>query len=215
MPRDVLKERIALEDYTTFRAISFEYVDSRHWMARTYSDLLGLPQARSNVLARMRFSSDRSVVLQENVAYCFKQRQGGYRPGRYNTTSFPCLYSSCEARTASIEKLTYLLSESAGVDGPSVVVFDLRVTGIYWDLTGVSIAEPRLKIDDYSFTQEVAELARRDSAGLRAPSARCNGTNVATFEELAVQVGDIREAFRCQSELPPDKAYDGRELLSD
>ena len=120
-----------------------------------------------------------------------------YMSSRYGDGMFPVLYGSLELDTTVHETVYHFarfVLDSEGVDEivrRDQAVYAIHCRALLVDLRGKRETHPQLVGDDYKFTQEVGRRVSSEGlAGLLAPSARVDGTNVVVFKrDVLSEVG--------------------------
>lgn len=121
------------------------------------------------------------------IGYPFETQS--FMASRYGDGTFGVWYGSVDSLETSLHETAYhMIQDELNIHGLREIVVRERAVylvfceGILLDLVGREKNYPQLISDDYSYTQSIGKrLAREGHPGLRAPSARCKGVNVAVF----------------------------------
>jgi hypothetical protein len=111
-----------------------------------------------------------------------------YLSSRYGNGAFGVWYGSLELETTIHETAYHMIQEELRVEGskgPIIrerAVYIVHGRAVLIDLRGKEKQFPGLIAQDYSLTHQIGErLHSEGHPGLLAPSARCKGTNLASF----------------------------------
>lgn len=160
-----------------------------------FSDLTDGDEFQSEVAitAEMRVKSEIPAgVIQRGFHYTtaigYPFETDPYLCSRYGNGAFGVWHGSLELETTIHETAYHMIREEQrveGLKGPIVrerAVYFVHCRAVLIDLRGKEKLFPRLIAQDYSFTHEIGErLHGEGHPGLLAPSARCEGTNLASF----------------------------------
>jgi hypothetical protein len=120
------------------------------------------------------------------IAYPFEAEP--YLNSRYGTGAFGVWYGSLEINTTIHETAYHMLQEELrieGLKGPVIrerAVYLVRCRAVLIDLRGKEKHFPGLIAQDYGLTHEIGERMHSEGhPGLLAPSARCAGANLVSF----------------------------------
>jgi hypothetical protein len=160
-----------------------------------FSDLTDGDEYQSEVamIAEMRVKSEippdiiqRGFHYTTAIGYPFEADP--YLSSRYGNGAFGVWYGSLELETTIHETAYHMIREELrveGIKGPIIrerAVYLVQCRAVLIDLRGKGKYFPGLTAQDYSFTHQIGErLHSEGHPGLLAPSARCNGTNLASF----------------------------------
>jgi hypothetical protein len=153
------------------------------------AESLGLSAEDASDYVNTYYTDNVYIVLRQCIDHFFRPNpRGEFYEGRFNKPTFPCLYSSDDERTAAIEKLHYLCKDPDIGPAIELAIFSLRVDGTFWNTEAVTDPDviALLRADVWGYCQQVGELARNDSDGVKASSARCAGINMATYRRTAL-----------------------------
>ena len=122
------------------------------------------------------------------TAINFPFEQEPYLSTRYGNGSYGVWYGSLELDTTIHETCYHMMKGELGVEGLKVPIVRERAVyladcrAVLIDLRGKQKTFSWLVADDYGMTQAIgSRLQREGHPGLLAPSARCDGTNLAAF----------------------------------
>jgi len=120
------------------------------------------------------------------IEYPFEKEP--YLSTRFGDGTYGIWYGSIEMRTTVYETGYHMIKAELAVEGLDEVivrdraVYRVRCRAILIDLREKEKGFPKLVADDYGFTQRIGQRINKEGhPGLLAPSARCNGINVAIF----------------------------------
>lgn len=160
-----------------------------------FSDLTDGDEYQSEVAvsAEMRVKSeippgviDRGFYYTTAIGHPFETDP--YLCSRYGNGSFGVWYGSLELETTIHETAYRMIKEELrveGTKGPIIrerAVYLVHCRAVLIDLRGKEKHFPGLIANEYSFTHQISErLHNEGHPGLLVPSARCIGTNLASF----------------------------------
>ncbi|MDD2732654.1 MAG: RES family NAD+ phosphorylase [Desulfuromonadaceae bacterium] len=111
-----------------------------------------------------------------------------YLSSRYGNGAFGVWYGSLELETTIHETAYHMIQEELRVEGskgPIIrerAVYQVHCRAVLIDLRGKEKQFADLVSNDYSLTHQIGErLHNEGHPGLLVPSARCKGTNLASF----------------------------------
>ena len=120
------------------------------------------------------------------IEYPFEKEP--YLSTRFGDGTYGVWYGSIEMRTTVYETGYHMIKAELAVEGLDEIiireraVYRVRCRAILIDLRDKQKDFPKLVANDYGFTQRIGKRINREGhPGLLAPSARCNGTNIAIF----------------------------------
>jgi hypothetical protein len=130
---------------------------------------------------------EREFHYSQAIGYPFETQP--FMASRYGDGAFGVWYGSVDSLETSIfESAYHMIQDELNIYGLREIVVRERAVylvfceGILIDLIGRERDYSQLISDDYSYTQSIGRrLAKEGHPGLRAPSARCKGVNVAIF----------------------------------
>ena len=136
---------------------------------------------RSPAIIHRSFQYSKSII-----EYPFEKEP--YLSTRFGDGTYGVWYGSIELRTTVYETGYHMIKAELAVEGLDEViireraVYRVRCRAILIDLREKEKSFPKLVANDYSFTQRIGRRINKEGhPGLLAPSARCNGINVAIF----------------------------------
>jgi hypothetical protein len=136
---------------------------------------------RSPAIIHRGFQYSKSII-----EYPFEKEP--YLSTRFGDGTYGVWYGSAELRTTVYETVFHMIKAELAVEGLDEIiireraVYRVRCRAILIDLREKEKSFPKLVADDYSFTQRIGRRINKEGhPGLLAPSARCNGINVAIF----------------------------------
>lgn len=211
MPRRALVQRETFKNARLHRAMLAKHASPIVALINIATSL-GLSPEDASDYVNANYTDNVDVVLRQCVDHFFKPGpRGAFFEGRFNKPTLPCLYSSIDERTAAIEKLHYLCKDAKVGPTIGLATFCMRANGEFWDTTAVTDPEVRglLQKDEWDYCQKVGDLAKDDSDGVKAQSARCDGVNVATYRRVALNTEGIVGVYhldraRAKSPIPAD-----------
>jgi len=136
-----------------------------------------------------------------NTAIGYPFETEPYIATRYGDGTFGVWYGSLDIETTFFETIFHMIRAEMAVEGLSEIiireraVYKVHCCAILLDLCGKEKAFPQLVGNDYTFTHSIAQrLHHEGHPGILAPSARCDGINIAIFNP-AVLSNPINNCF--------------------
>jgi len=129
---------------------------------------------------------DRGFHYTTAIEYPFSHEP--YLHSRFGDGSYPVWYGAMALETTIFETAYHMMRAELAIEGLDETVYRERAVynvhchALLLDLAGKQGDYPALVVDDYAFTQQIGKrLHGEGHPGLIAPSARCDGENVAIF----------------------------------